>query len=1085
MNCCKLVNLLAVLSAGALHAESTFAAEAPGWEKEVVQQANQQKNVVTGTVLDENGFSVPGASVIVVGTTDGTVTDMDGVYSLSLSRKKAVLRFSFIGLKSVDVEYTGQKTLNVVLKSDNQVLDDVVVIGYGSKNRKSLTSSISSVKKEDLNKLSKTSSTVQDMLGGTIKGVLVTQNSGEPGATMTVNVRGITSPYPIATSLTANNAPLYVIDGVPMFVDSNALNPLMNIAPNDIESIDVLKDASATAIYGSRGANGVIIVTTKNGRKGEKATVEAGYTLSIANPVKIFKPLNNQEFRSLQEEILRNTMDAYNYDMANFTMTTQYSIMYDPTMLMAYGNFDVDWNTLMYTKFLGLNESAFGKENINWEDETRNKNAITNQYNVSVRGGSEKTDYSFAFNAIDQEGLYKNDNLGTYSGRLSVNTEITKRIRMGALLSYSYSKRTSPSQESIMMPDTHPWLVRPDLPIYDENGDYTRLDKSAAYFTPAGSVSGPNPVALLNRKAEYESDQFMGNVYVDVELLRNLKFHSDFTLASYNYDNSYFSPSYLQEIWVGSPYYAQLTTARSKYVSTSINFRLDYNYHTGKHLFGAMAGYGADRTRSTGGTNMYQGFPNDDNLDNVGSAQSVLMYSDYVVKSGLNSIYGRLSYDYDSRYLLEVSMRADASSKFGPGNQWGVFPAVSTGWVISREAFMEKAPWVNNLKMRLSWGQTGSTNVSDFSFRQFYTSSQYGENSSVKLQDLLPNRGIHWEKTNEVNFGLDFSFFDDRLYGSLDAYYRYTNGALAPAPHVLESGMTSYYDNIIDVSNRGVEVAIGGYPVRGKNFSWSSDLNISVNRNRIESLNNAQINSYMQDAFIVGRPAGTVKGYVVDHIVQNMDEVNQLNAKAMENGYAEYQSGTGVGDFLMKDIDGNGVITSDDRDVIATPEAKFFGGWTNTFTYKNFSLSFLMQFSYGGQAVYSNLGEEMSGVLGQSVGRELYGNTWTPERTDAKYARLVAGSMSYNYQVNDRFVFDTSYLRMKNVTFSYSLPKEWINKCYLSNASVFVTATNLFTVTKWPGLDPETVSTGITSMGTNSDPYPLSRSFSLGVKLQF
>lgn len=269
MNCCKLVNLLAVLGAGALHAESAFAAEAPGWEKEVVQQANQQKNVVTGTVLDENGFSVPGASVIVVGTTDGTVTDMDGVYSLSLSRKKAVLRFSFIGLKSVDVEYTGQKTLNVVLKSDNQVLDDVVVIGYGSKNRKSLTSSISSVKKEDLNKLSKTSSTVQDMLGGTIKGVLVTQNSGEPGATMTVNVRGITSPYPIATSLTANNAPLYVIDGVPMFVDSNALNPLMNIAPNDIESIDVLKDASATAIYGSRGANGVIIVTTKNGRKGE------------------------------------------------------------------------------------------------------------------------------------------------------------------------------------------------------------------------------------------------------------------------------------------------------------------------------------------------------------------------------------------------------------------------------------------------------------------------------------------------------------------------------------------------------------------------------------------------------------------------------------------------------------------------------------------------------------------------------------------------------------------------------------------------------------------------------------------------
>lgn len=542
MNGRKWMNLLAVLSVGALHAESVFATASSTVKSVEVRQANQQKNVVKGTVTDESGLPVPGASVVVVGTTEGTVTDMDGAYSLALSRNRAVLRFSFIGLKSVDVEYTGQRVLNVVLKSDNQVLDDVVVIGYGSKNRKSLTSSISSVKKDDLNKLSKTSSTVQDMLGGTIKGVLVTQNSGEPGATMTVNVRGITSPYPISTSLTANNAPLYVIDGVPMFVDSNALNPLMNIAPNDIESIDVLKDASATAIYGSRGANGVIIVTTKNGRKGEKATVEAGYTLSIANPVKVFEPLNNQEFRSLQEEILRNTMDAYNYDMANFTMTTQYSMMYDPTILMAYGNFEVDWNTLMYTKFLGLNESAFGKENINWEDETRNKNAITNQYNVSVRGGSEKTDYSFAFNAIDQEGLYKNDNLETYSGRLSVNTDITKRIRMGALLSYSYSKRTSPSQESIMAPDTHPWLVRPDLPVYDENGDYTRLDKGSLYFMPSGYVSGPNPVALLNRKAKYESDQFMGNVYVDIELLRNLKFHSDFTLASYNYDNSYFRP---------------------------------------------------------------------------------------------------------------------------------------------------------------------------------------------------------------------------------------------------------------------------------------------------------------------------------------------------------------------------------------------------------------------------------------------------------------------------------------------------------------------------------------------------------------
>lgn len=1081
MNYRRWTNLLAVLGIGILPVNSVFALESsdiPGVQKPA---ANQQKRVVSGVVTDEDGFPVPGASVAILGTADGTVTDMDGAYSLTLPKEKVTLRFSFIGLATVDVAYTGQKTINVLLKPDEQVLEDVVVIGYGSKNRKSLTSSISSIKKDDLNKLSKTSSTVQDMLGGTVKGVLVTQNSGEPGATMTINVRGITSPYPISTSLTANNAPLYVIDGVPMFVDSNALNPLMNIAPNDIESIDVLKDASATAIYGSRGANGVIIVTTKNGRKGEKASVEAGYTLSIANPVKMFEPLNNREFRSVQEEIVRNTVDAYNYDMSTGNMTTYI----DPSLLMEYANLEMDMNTFSLI-FQGMRDEAFGKENINWVDETRNKNALTNQYNVSVRGGSEKTDYSFAFNAVNQEGLYKNDNLETYSGRLSVNTDVTNRIRMGALLSYSYSNRKSPSQESIMMPDTHPWLVRPDLPIYDENNDYTMLDRGSLYQLPQGFVKGPNPVALLNRKAEYESDQFMGNVYVDIELLRNLKFHTDFTLASYHYDNSYFSPSYVQEIWEGAPYYAQLSTNNSKYVNTSINFRLDYTYHKGKHLFGAMAGYGADRTRSEGGSYMYQGFPNDDNLNNVGSAQTVLMYSDFVVKSGLNSVYGRLSYDYDSRYLVEVSMRADASSKFGPGNQWGVFPAVSTGWAISRERFVEDAQWMDDLKMRLSWGQTGSTNVADFSFRQFYTSSQYGENTSVKLEDLLPNRGIHWEKTNEINWGLDFSFFGNRLYGSIDAYYRYTDGSLAPAPHILESGMSNFYDNIIDVSNRGVELAIGGYPVRGRNFAWNTDFNLSVNRNRIESLNNAQISTYMQDAFIVGKPAGTVKGFIVDHIVQSEDEVDRMNALAQEKGNYAYQQGMGVGDFLMKDINGDGTIDSDDRVVIATPEAKFFGGWTNTFTYKNFSLSFLMQFSYGGEAVYSNLGQEVAGILGQSVGREIYGNTWTPDRRDARYPRLLAGAAStYNYAANDRFVFDTSYMRMKNITFSYSLPKSWISKAYLTNASVFLTATNLFTVTQWPGLDPETVSTGVVSMGTNSDPYPLSRSFSFGVKLQF
>lgn len=1045
-----------------------------------LQENEDGSHVLSGVVSDESGNPLPGVSVVVVGTSLGTITDYDGKYTLNLPHTPCRVRYSFIGLEPQEVTVNNTvKVQHMTLKTDAQLLEDVVVIGYGNKNRKSLTSSIVSVKKEDMEKLSHTSTTVQNMLGGTIKGVLVTQNSGEPGATLSINVRGVTSPYPITTSLTANNAPLYVIDGVPMFVEGNALNPLLNVSPGDIESIDVLKDASATAIYGSRGANGVIIVTTKSGRKGEKVKVEAGYTLSIGNPVKEFAPLDNREFRMLHEEILVNSMRAYNESMTGRVVST--NVM--PDLLMKYGRFEMDPQTMLFTGFQGLNPSAFGAENVNWNREIRNRNALTHQYNVSVRGGSEKTDYSFSFNGINQDGLYKYDHMDTYGARMSLNTAVSERVRAGVLMSYSNSSRKSPSQESILQSDTHAWLVRPDRPVYDENGDFVRIDYAAHYDLPEG-VTVASPVALLERKSENVSDQFMGNVYLDIDILKDLKLHADFTMASYNYSNRYFYPGKTQELWQGMIPYSTLSTNRSKYTNTSVNFRADYSRYWNRHLLGVMLGYGADRSVSRGEAFTFQGFPNDDYLNNVGSAQHVLSSADFVTKSGLNSLYGRVSYDYAGRYLLEASLRADASSKFGPGNQWGVFPAVSAGWMLSEEDFLKRTGWIDELKLRLSWGQTGSTNVSSFSYRQYYTAGQYGNSSSVRLQDLLPNEGIHWEKTHEVNLGLDFTLFSGRLYGGFDVYYRYTAGSLAPAPHILESGMKNYYDNIIDVSNRGLEWMMGGYPVRTKDFSWMSDLNLAVNRNRIESLNNAQIAVTMQDAFLVGMPAGTVKGYVVDHIIQDVEELAALNEQAQQKGFANYQNG-GEGDFLMRDMNGDGTISADDRVVIANPEAKLFGGWTNTFTYRNWSLSVLMQFQWGGQALYSNLNQEAYGFLGQSVGRELFGNTWTPERRDARYARLVASPYNMNYLDNDRYVFETSYLRMKNVTLSYALPERWMTKAGVARGSLFVSATNLLTLTGWPGLDPETIASGITSMGTNSDPYPLSRTFSVGVNLQF
>lgn len=450
-------------------------------------------------------------------------------------------------------------------------------------------------------------------------------------------------------------------------------------------------------------------------------------------------------------------------------------------------------------------------------------------------------------------------------------------------------------------------------------------------------------------------------------------------------------------------------------------------------------------------------------------------------------MYGRLNYSYDGKYLAEFSMRADASSKFGPGNQWGYFPALSLGWIISEEDFIEDKNTFRNLKLRLSVGQTGSTNVADFAYKQYFVyGNPYGGQSSIILNTNLPNRNIGWEKTSEVNVGFDFSLFEDRLYGSLDWYYRYTDGALAPAPYIQESGMISYSSNIIDMSNRGVEFSIGADVVRTKDFNWSTMLNISRNRSRIESLNGALIDTYMQDYFVVGEPMGVTQGYVVDHIIQDQAEIDALNEKAKEQYGRNYMNYTGVGDYLMKDLDGNGIFEDTyDKTVIANPEPNFFGGWQNTFSYKNWSLSMLMQFSQGGEALYNDLMVEVQmSNAGKSVSRELYNNFWTPDNRDARYARMADGLYNYNSSVNDRYVFSTSYLRLKNITLSYELPRTVAERLHIGSASIYAVATNLFTVTDWPGIDPESVGTG-TTMGTNYDSYPLSKSFSVGVKLSF
>lgn len=1033
---------------------------------------------VKGRVIDSEGNPLVGVTVQIEGTSYGVITDADGNYILefpSMAHPKIV--FSCIGYKSKSIEFRGVKEQNMMLELDHVALDDLVVIGYGSKSRRNVTTAISTVSQEQISKLAATTPTLDGLLQGTVKGVLATTANGEPGSSLKLNIRGITSPYP-KSGKGNNNQPLYVIDGVPTFMEDTGINPLINISPNDIESIDVLKDAAATAIYGSRGANGVVIVKTKNGKRNEKTKVDFGYTFSFSNPIKNYKPLNISEYKNVQDEILRNTVDGMN---DGSSMVGMYGFDY---ILNQYGNVSLNEETGLYT-YNGLNESLYGKDNVNWADEVINKNAPTHQYNVAVRGGSNKTNYSFSFNGMNQEGLLLNDRMERYGARLSIDSEINKYITVGGVLDYTYSSRKSGSNDPALGYDNDGWMTRPDLAVRDADGNFQRVDKFGLY---ADTYKDANAVAKLQRKTKYENDQFSGNAYIDIKPVKGLTLHADANISRFIFSNSYFSPKITLPEQLGMEPTSTLAESNYRNTNTSINFRADYKFTlTEAHRFDVMAGYSADRYWSKEHDQAYSGFPNDDVLNNASSATTVNKPTETYSKSGLNSIYGRLSYDFLSRYLLDFSLRSDESSKFGPGNKRGTFPAVSLAWRINQEPFLESVRDIDDLKFRLSWGKTGSTNVSDFSYIQYFNGNQYGGQSGLTLASTYPNKNIKWEMTTEYNAGVDFTLFNGRLNGSFDIYHRKTDGALAPAPIALEFGIGTYYSNILDLTNNGFEFSIGGDVVRTKDFTYNTMLSISSNRNKITKLNGSTLDMMHQDLYMEGHAMGTVKGYKVAGIYQSQDQISKLNEQAMAKGYGFYQNGAAVGDYMFADTNGDGYISEADRTAIANPEPKVFGGWSNTLSYKNFTLSMLFQYQLGGDAYYSTMHESASGALGMSILREMYGNTWTPDRTDAKYAKLMwMPSADTNTQANDRYVYSNSYFRLRNITLSYTFEPAWLERLHVSGASVFFTATNLFTITDWPGLDPDMAATNAFTKTTETkDVYPMSRSFSFGLKLQF
>ncbi len=1068
---------------------------------DAIPQSKKEMVKISGSVTDQAGNPLPGVTVFIGDSNIGTSTDIYGNYQLSIVKGLSVdIVYSFIGMKKVVFTFDATQDVrhNVTMFEDAVKLQDVVVIGYGTKSKRDVTSSVSSVSAEDMEKFNNGTATFDNLLGGAIKGVLVQQSSGKPGSASTVNVRGITSPVSGST-----NEPLYVIDGVPFFLskDEDALNPLLSISPNDIKSIDVLKDAAATSIYGSRGANGVIIVNTVNGQRNQKMKINAGYTLSVGNPVKKYKPLNRTEFISHQDRIIRGTLDAVKrgqvaadklaYSTPGFMDEMTAEMFYMPYVdLGIRQDYDAEGNLIF--KYDKINENFFGKANTNWVDETQNKNAITHQYNVGVRGGSETTNYSFSFNATNQDGTFINEKLERYGARLSLDSDISRKFKAGASLNYTYSKRKLGNDFSYMG-STKEWIFRPDIPVKNENGTWATADGALGYYT---FCSLANPVASRAKQNKNRSSQFMGSSYLEYKLIDNLKIRGDINISIFNDHGSLFSPSYAMDDF--NSYYGMdpmnsLTESSNQLANTSVTFRADYNLDIDKHHAAFMVGYAWDRVFSEYDMYMFSNFPDDEVLTNISSAGNCDVYSGGKSRSGLNSVFARASYNYDERYLAEFNFRSDVSSKFGPGNKRAYFPALSLGWRMSQERFLENASFLNDLKLRFSLGQTGSTNVDDFTYRQFFTRSSnvlYEGIPGIIPSSTFPNNDVKWEMTTEYNGGIDFSFFNYRLFGSIDAYYRFTDGALAPSPLPFETGATTFYSNLIDMSNTGMEFEIGGQIIQSKEVTWTSKFNISFNRNKVEKFNNANLNSYQTKAYKEGKPAGILQGYLVEKIFQTDEEVASLNKRAHElNPNIEYyqNASTGAGDYKYRDLNNDGVINSDDQTIIATPQPKFFGGFMNTVSYKNFNLSVVFQFSKGTKAFLDQLSIDSYGSLGNSIYREMYDNTWTPENKNARYARLVVGDPSGNSRISDKYVFNTSYLRLKNISLSYSVPQRILHNFNIQSLMVFASVSNIWTLTQWPGLDPESLDTsaGLAGYTSNSDPYPLSKTFSIGVKLEF
>ncbi|MEK7718597.1 MAG: TonB-dependent receptor [Bacteroidota bacterium] len=1002
-----------------------------------VQQTGKK---VSGKVTDSSGATLPGVSVVVKGTTTGVITDNNGNYSLSNIPDNATLIFSFVGMKTQEVKIGTQASINVILIEETIGLEEVIAIGYGTVKKSDLTGSVSSVKTSELQQTPMTS--IDQGLIGRASGVQVTQTSGMPGAVASIRVRG-------SSSIQGGNEPLYVIDGFPVYSGGGfgntggkvQMSGLATVNPSDIESIEILKDAAATAIYGARAANGVVLITTKSGKKGHDIiTFEANY--GIQNIAKKIDVMDAQNYAALVNEAYTNDKLTAPYDQQRLAEIA----------LLGSGT---DWQDKIF---------RMGK---------------TQNYQLTISGGDEKSAYAISGNYMDQQGIVINSNFRRYSTRLNFDRNFNASLKFGTHFSASHTINdavaTDTGGEGGVV--TGAMKMNPILPVYTDlaTGVYTQVN------TPGTLV--PNPVATAKEQIfNNATTRLLGDIYGEWQIVQGLKVKVTFgTDIFYNKSNQY-TPSTIYQ----SNGKATATVGVNRSVNwlneNTINWLKTFNEI---HSFNVLGGFTMQQNNSEYVMGSSSDFVNNImQYNNLGAGALYNQPQSSAVQWNLMSYLARVNYSLMGRYLFSLNSRVDGSSRFGANNKFGFFPSGSAGWRISEEPFMTSVKkTINNLKLRASYGFTGNTEIGVYSsLATLGNSSWIIENQLVSgfYPNIIPNPDLKWERTGQLDIGLDLGLWDNRIRFTTDYYRKITTDLLYDVSVPSVSGYQTMIKNIGSVENQGLEFSVESDNLTG-NLKWTTSFNISFNKNKVIELGGESYKEMPEGdghlktgsfrRLVVGQPMGVFYGYRFDGIFQNEEETKaQLSSTSQ----------IGVGLRRFKDLNGDKKIdATNDREILGDANPDFFGGLTNTFSYSGFELNVFFQYCYGNEIYNYNAMELETPTGGQNAYADLV-NRWTPSNPSNIYPKANTNRAML---VSDRWVEDGSYLKLKSLSLSYNFNK--VKFKHIQGAKLYVTGQNLLTWTKYRGYDPEVSYRGASTLQAGEDfgGYPQSKTFMVGVKI--